>query len=70
MRNWTLMTGSDDQVLELAALLGVKYKRISDLDYSHSNIITVLNREGEIRHQQTGLGVEPDEALLAIDELF
>jgi protein SCO1/2 len=36
-------------------LLGVKYRREASGDYSHSNLITVLNREGEIAHQREGL---------------
>lgn len=49
---WTLLNGDQGDVLEIAALLGVKYKRISDTDFTHSNMITVLNKEGEIVHQR------------------
>ena len=52
---WTLLHGDNDSVRELAALLGVKYKRETDGAYSHSNLITVLNAEGEIVHQRDGL---------------
>ena len=53
--HWTLLRGSADDVQELAMLLGVKYRREASGDYSHSNLITVLNREGEIAHQREGL---------------
>ena len=52
---WTLLHGNDDAVSELAALLGVKYKRENNGMYSHSNLITILNSEGEITHQREGL---------------
>ena len=52
---WILLHGSDDSVRELAALLGVKYKRAADGAFSHSNLITLLNSEGEIVHQRSGL---------------
>lgn len=52
---WTLLHGDDDAVAELAALLGVKYKQEADGQFAHSNLITVLNREGEIVHQRAGL---------------
>lgn len=52
---WTLLHGNDDAVSELAALLGVKYKRESSGMYSHSNLVTILNAEGEIVHQRQGL---------------
>lgn len=52
---WTLLNGDQGDVLEIAALLGVKYKRISDTDFTHSNMISVLNKEGEIVHQRKKL---------------
>lgn len=55
---WTLLNGSDEDVLELAALLGVKYRRETAAQLSHSNVITVLDRGGEVAHQQLGLGPE------------
>lgn len=52
---WTLLHGGDDAVRELAALLGVKFKREADGNFAHSNLLTVLNAEGEIVHQRNGL---------------
>jgi len=52
---WTLLHGAPDDVLELAVLLGVKYKKDSQGGFSHSNLITVLNKEGEIVHRHVGL---------------
>lgn len=63
---WTLLHGSKDAVSELAALLGVKYQRAADGMYSHSNLSTVLNAEGEIVHQRTGLKGGLDEAAVAL----
>jgi protein SCO1/2 len=58
-QDWTLLTGTVDGVLELAALLGVRYRRISATDFEHSNIITLLDADGRIVHRQAGLGAEP-----------
>jgi protein SCO1/2 len=65
---WTLLHGDDDAVRELAALLGVKYKQETDGQFAHSNLITVLNAEGEIVHRRAGLrgGLEEAAAALAI----
>lgn len=52
---WHLLHGDSDAVSELAALLGVKYKQEADGMFSHSNLVTVLNPEGEIAHQRAGL---------------
>lgn len=54
-QNWILLNGDEGDVLEMGALLGVKYKRISDIDFVHSNIITVLNKQGEVVHQRKKL---------------
>jgi protein SCO1/2 len=63
---WILLRGDDDTVRELAALVGVKYKRETDGAFSHSNLFTVLNREGEIIHQRIGLQDGLDEAAAAL----
>ena len=43
---WTLLRGKEDDVRELAALLGINYQRDAKGQFSHSNVITVLNAEG------------------------
>jgi len=52
---WELLRGADTAVQDLAMLLGVKYKLDARGQYSHSNLLTVLNTEGEIVHQHPGL---------------
>ena len=63
---WTLLHGGDGDVRELAALLGVKYQQEADGAFSHSNIITILNSQGEIVHQRMGLKGGLDEAAAAL----
>ena len=63
---WVLLRGDDDSVRELAALLGVKYKQEADGMFAHSNLVTILNREGEIVHQRQGLKGGLDEAVTAL----
>jgi protein SCO1/2 len=52
---WTLAWGKPDDVRELAMVLGVKYQRFGDGQFGHSNLITVLNGQGEIAYQRVGL---------------
>ena len=52
---WTLLHGEAPDVRELAATLGVKFKQQPNGDFSHSNLITVLDRQGRVVHRQTGL---------------
>lgn len=55
---WTLLRAPDDQVREMAALLGVRYIRSQDGEYAHSNMISVLDEGGALAFQQKGLGPE------------
>ncbi|MBL9167428.1 MAG: SCO family protein [Verrucomicrobiales bacterium] len=61
--NWTLLRGTSDDILELAALLGVKFKKDARGQFAHSNILTVLNPGGEVVHQQVGLNQAPEETV-------
>lgn len=65
-QQWVLLHGASEPVRELAALLGVKYQRMADGSFAHSNVFTVLNAEGEIVHQRTGLQGGLDEATAAV----
>lgn len=67
--HWTLLNGSQGDILEIAALLGVRYKRISESDFTHSNMITVLNSEGEIVHQRKQLTDSQSEIIQSIERL-
>lgn len=66
--HWTFLQGNEESVREFANVLAVKYKQISPLDFSHSNIISVFNSEGELVHQQEGLGVDNKETIASILE--
>lgn len=67
---WTLLNRDQGDILELAALLGVKYKRISDTDFTHSNMITVLNQEGKIIHQRKQLADQQTKTINSIETLI
>jgi protein SCO1 len=67
---WTLLTAPDPAVRGLAALLGVRYRAAGDGEFSHSNVITVLDAEGEIVYRQIGLGEDPGGAVRALRSLL
>ncbi|GGW66539.1 protein SCO1/2 [Winogradskyella epiphytica] len=67
--HWTFLQGTESGVREFANVLSVKYKEISPIDFSHSNIISVFNAEGELMHQQEGLGVDNKETIETILQL-
>lgn len=51
---WTLLTGSDADVRDLAATLGVRYRQVTPDDLAHTNLITLLDSEGRIVRQASG----------------
>lgn len=55
---WTFLQGSTESVREFANVLAVKYKEISPMDFSHSNIISVFDPQGNLLYQQEGLGID------------
>ncbi len=66
---WTLLTGADDDVRDLAASLGVRYRRVSPEELAHSNTLTLLDAAGRVVHQQQGLG-EREETIAAARALL
>lgn len=66
---WLFLRGTEEDTREFAAVLAVSYKEISPIDFSHSNIISVFNHQGEMVHQQEGLGVDNKKTVQAIIDL-
>jgi protein SCO1/2 len=65
---WEFLRSTEENTREFAAVLAVNYKKIAPLDFSHSNIISVFNAEGELTFQQEGLGVNSDATIKKITE--
>lgn len=64
--HWLFLRGTPEDTREFATVLAVSYKKISPIDFSHSNIISVFDEEGVLVHQQEGLGVDNTETIQAI----
>lgn len=67
--HWTLLRGEPDDVRELAALLGINYKKDARGQFAHTNMITILNEQGEIALQKPGLNHNPAEIIQALQKL-
>ena len=65
---WLFLRSTEENTREFAAVLAVNYKKIAPLEFSHSNIISVFNAEGELAYQQEGLGVNSDETVKKITD--
>ncbi|MDT0645113.1 SCO family protein [Zunongwangia sp. F260] len=64
---WMFLRGTPGDNGEFAAVLAVSYKQISTIDFSHSNILSVFDKNGVMVHQQEGLGVDNEETVAAIN---
>lgn len=51
---WVFLTSNKAATQEFANVLSMKYKKISPIDFSHSNIISVFNTKGELVSQEEG----------------
>jgi protein SCO1 len=60
--SWTLLRSDPANVQELAMVLGVKFKQDARGQFAHSNVITILNPDGEIAHQHAGLNGDVSQA--------
>jgi protein SCO1/2 len=67
---WTLLAGSDADVRDLAATLGVRYARVSGDELAHANALTLLDARGTIVRRQSGSGAaDADEIIRAVRAL-
>jgi protein SCO1 len=60
---WRLLRAPDDTVREIAAVLGQKYRRLSDGSFNHSSLITLLDASGVIVTRVEGIGKPHQEFL-------
>lgn len=65
---WIFLRSNEEDNREFAATLAVNYKQISPIDFSHSNIISLFNAQGELVYQQEGLGVDYAPTIDAIEK--
>ena len=66
---WTLYQGDDKAVRELAAALGVRYRRDASGGFDHSAIITILDADGRIVAQQPDAQVNTEEMVKKLTAL-
>ncbi len=66
---WLFLRGTIESTRDFANLLAVKYTKISPVDFSHSNIISVFDKKGVLIHQQEGLRVDNKATIDKILEL-
>ena len=66
---WIFLRSDEESTREFANVLAVKYKKISPIEFSHSKIISVFNRNGELVSQEEGSGINSDAVAKTVNEL-
>lgn len=68
--NWTLLHGDENAVRTLSVLLNVQFAKDADGNFSHSNIISVLDKNGVLVFQKEGLNADQSETIRAIKQML
>lgn len=66
---WYFMTSENANVRSLAMMLGVQYSKKRDGHFAHSNLVTVLDKEGKIAMRVEGLNQPMEEAVAVINSI-
>lgn len=67
--HFTFLTGSEESTQEFANVLSMKYKKISPIDFSHSNIVTVFSPDGQMQFQEEGLDINTKKVAEKVNEV-
>ena len=62
---WVFLTSNEEATQEFANVLAMKYKKISPVDFSHSNIISVFSPNGQLVSQEEG-AIEVDNVVSTV----
>jgi protein SCO1 len=65
---WTLARGDESTSRKVAAALNIQYRRLSDGEFNHSTIISLLDREGRIAARTGKLGTVDTALVKAVHE--
>lgn len=68
--NWVLLHGNDNAVRTLSVLLNVQFEKDAEGNFSHSNIISVLDKNGVLVFQKEGLEADHAETINVIQQML
>lgn len=67
---WDLLVSSESNTRELAAILGVQYKKIPSGDFVHTNMLIAVDENGAVLAQREGLTGSLDELAKKLNSKF
>ena len=68
--NWILLHGSEQVTRTVSVLLNVQYEKDAEGNFSHSNLISVLDKNGVLNFQKEGLEADHKETIDKINALL
>ncbi|MCW7493814.1 SCO family protein [Leptospira sp. 2 VSF19] len=54
--NWTLLSGKEEDIRMLSVVLGINYKKISNGEFNHSAVYSLVSKEGVVISRIEGIG--------------
>jgi len=66
---WNLFKTTKEETLKIALALGIKYKKENNDEYTHSNLIIILDKEGVIKLHHQGLDKNYSNVIKLIKDL-
>lgn len=68
--NWHFLTSNDTKVYTLAMMLGMQYSKKSEGHFAHSNLVTILDKEGRIAKRVEGLNQPMEDGAETIESIM
>ena len=62
---WTLATPRAQDVRDIAAVLGVRYRQLADGGFNHSSALVLLDADGRVLARTERMGTQPDPEFVA-----
>lgn len=70
LRGWAFVTGTEDEIQQVARDYGVFRKKREDGEVDHTLLTSIIDRTGTIRVQYIGMRFDPEEFLHDIKDLM
>ena len=64
-RRWTLASPRQDDVRQIAGVLGVRYRQLADGEFNHTSALVLLDAEGRVLARTEKMGSQPDPEFVA-----
>lgn len=57
-KQWLFLRGDEEDTKDFANVVAMKYKKISPMEFTHSNIISVFSKTGDLVYQKEGVSID------------